>query len=554
MPSKNWRFPVTEKERAGVIREVVARVAGEKIALAAQSPDNALDNVINDVLYHEKQRAKIERTDEMKEELRFLTETARKFPDAGEEARKSMLESIIEHYADDVAGHFDPKVFAFTTRILPYGLEALFNAASPMTLLRNPRHFPDLQSRIIIRGDIALLKKLARRGALVITPTHASNLDSVVVGWALNEVGLPPVNYGAAKTLFSNPALSYFMNSLGAYKVDRRITHALYKEVLKTYSVVLIEQGRHSLYFPGGTRSRSGMVEKKLKLGLLGTAITAYVNNLIREAEKPNIYIVPLTINYPIALEGETLIDDYLQEIGKSRYIITDDEFSKPAKVLKLTTSLMAMDSSMALQFGRPLDVLGHEVDDEGVSMDARGRNIDLRGFFMDTRGGIVRNAERDVEYTRELGEALVRAFHRNTVVLSTHALAFTLFRMLLKSKPGADLYRLLRFEGEGMRIPVRDALSGLERLIARLLELETAGRIKLGGAIRPGECARETMYKALRFFSMYHTKPVVVRKGDYLEPMDLNLLYFYHNRLVGWDLETLFETTRITEKSAGSD
>jgi len=96
MPSKNWRYPVTEKERAGVIREVVARVAGEKIALAAQSPDHSLDNVINDVLYHEKQRAKIEKSDEVKKEVRFLTETARKFPDAGGEARKSMLESIIE--------------------------------------------------------------------------------------------------------------------------------------------------------------------------------------------------------------------------------------------------------------------------------------------------------------------------------------------------------------------------------------------------------------------------------------------------------------------------
>lgn len=541
MPSKNWRYPVTEKERAGVIREVVARVAGEKIALAAQSPDHSLDNVINDVLYHEKQRAKIERSDEIKEEVRFLTETARKFPGAGADERAKMLERIIEHYADDVAGHFDPKVFAFTTRILPYGLEGLFNAASPRMFLRNPRHYPDLQSRIIIRGDIALLKKLARRGALVITPTHSSNLDSVVVGWALNEAGLPPVNYGAAKTLFTNPVLSYFMNSLGAYKVDRRITHALYKDILKTYSTVLIEEGRHSLYFPGGTRSRPGMVEKKIKLGLLGTGITAYANNLIREAEKPDIYYVPLTINYPIVLEAETLIDDYLQEVGKSRYIITDDEFSKPAKVLKLTTSLMGMDSSMALQFGRPLDVLGHEVDDDGEPMDSKGRRVDLRGFFMDTRGRIVHDAARDTEYTRELGEALVRSFHRNTVVLSTHALAFTLFRMLLQSKPGADLYRLLRFEGEGAHIPVRDALGGLERLIARLLELEAAGRIKLGGAIRPGECARETMYKALRFFSMYHTKPVVVRKGDNLEPMDLNLLYFYHNRLAGWDLETLF-------------
>ena len=37
------------------------------------------------------------------------------------------------------------------------------------------------------------------------------------------------------------------------------------------------------------------------------------------------IYIVPVTINYRLVLEAETLIADYLAEAGKHRYIITDD-------------------------------------------------------------------------------------------------------------------------------------------------------------------------------------------------------------------------------------
>jgi glycerol-3-phosphate O-acyltransferase len=50
--------------------------------------------------------------------------------------------------------------------------------------------------------------------------------------------------------------------------------------VLKEYSTVLLEHGYHSLFFPGGTRSRSGGVERRLKLGLLGTALAAYQNHL----------------------------------------------------------------------------------------------------------------------------------------------------------------------------------------------------------------------------------------------------------------------------------
>ena len=98
------------------------------------------------------------------------------------------------------------------------------------------------------------------------------------------------------------------MRNLGAYRVDRRLRHVLYKDVLKTYSQVLIERGYHSLFFPGGTRSRSGRIEEKLKLGLLGSAMSAFAERVLRGDERP-IYLVPVTINYPLVLEGETLIE-----------------------------------------------------------------------------------------------------------------------------------------------------------------------------------------------------------------------------------------------------
>ena len=52
------------------------------------------------------------------------------------------------------------------------------------------------------------------------------------------------------------------MARLGAYNVDRRLRFDLYKEVLKTFSQVILENGLHSIFFPGGTRSRSGLIER----------------------------------------------------------------------------------------------------------------------------------------------------------------------------------------------------------------------------------------------------------------------------------------------------
>ena len=109
-----------------------------------------------------------------------------------------------------------------------------------------------------------------------------SNLDSVVFGFAIERAGLPPAVYGAGKNLFTNPVLSYFMHNLGAYRVDRRLRHSLYKDVLKTYSTVMLEHGYHSLFFPGGTRSRSGGGVRKLKLGLAGTGSEAFVRTTVK--------------------------------------------------------------------------------------------------------------------------------------------------------------------------------------------------------------------------------------------------------------------------------
>ncbi|MFH1537484.1 MAG: 1-acyl-sn-glycerol-3-phosphate acyltransferase [bacterium] len=542
MERHKWRYPVTESERGEIIGEVVRRVVDERVRAAEKSPEAAIEYVINDTLYFEKQRARNEgKTKEMQEEMKFLQSTTRRLTSATEEKKKKMLESIVGRCAEEIAGHFDPRVFAFSTRVLPLGLEAIFNAFSPTFFIRNFPNAPDLTSRIAIRGDIDHIRKVAERGTLIVVPSHSSNLDSVVVGWALHEAGLPPVNYGAGKNLFTNPLLSFFMNSLGAYKVDRKKKHALYKETLKIYSLVLLECGYHSLFFPGGARSRSGMVERKLKLGLLGTGITAYINNLVNKKEPAEIYIVPMTINYPIVLEAETLIDDYLKEVGKSRYIIEDDDSYKPFKAISFMTKLMGLESSMALQFAPPLDPFGNRVDEEGKSLGPRGRVIDIRRYVTNAAGEITHDAARDAEYTRELGASIADAFRRNIVALSTHALAFVLFEMLRAANPGVDLYRLLRFEGRGARLVTKDVLSSLEKLVSRLLELERAGKIQIGGAIRPGDCCREIMSEALRFFGMFHSRPAVVRKGDQLKLNDLNLLLYYHNRLVGWGLESLF-------------
>src|SRR5207249_4036340 len=118
--------------------------------------------------------------------------------------------------------------------------------------------------------------------------------------------------------------------------------------VLKTYSCVLLERGYHTLFFPGGTRSRSGGVERKLKLGLAGTGIEAFARSAERGRLQP-VFFVPATINYLLTLEAETLVDDFLQEEGKSRYIIDDDESTRLGRIAAFMQKLLKMDASCVI-------------------------------------------------------------------------------------------------------------------------------------------------------------------------------------------------------------
>ncbi len=220
------------------------------------------------------------------------------------------VRELSTRYASDVAGHFDPRVYGFATKAIAPLIGMMMSPLQTMRHLGGAFDLRALDGRVVVQGPIGTVRTLAEKGTLIFMPTHLSNLDSVVFGFALERAGLPPATYGAGKNLFTNPVLSFFMHNLGAYRVDRRLRHGLYKDVLKAYSCIVLEHGYHSLFFPGGTRSRSGGLERKLKLGLAGTGVEAMARTAAR-GEMRKVFFVPATINYLLTLEAETLIDDY---------------------------------------------------------------------------------------------------------------------------------------------------------------------------------------------------------------------------------------------------
>ena len=210
------------EDRERVTVEVACRVLGEKLALSEKGGPS-VDAWIHDTIYEEKKRLEREpRGPRRTEATARYDELKRRAIAASEQERKAILRGLIEEFTAEIAGNFDPRVYAAATSVVPTGLALLLNALSPRRILSQFPALPSLSTNVMIRGETETLKRLDQLGTVILCPTHGSNLDSIVVGWALHRLGLPPYIYGAGLNLFSNPVISFFMHNLGAYKVDRK--------------------------------------------------------------------------------------------------------------------------------------------------------------------------------------------------------------------------------------------------------------------------------------------------------------------------------------------
>ena len=521
-----------DKERA------LTLVTERATAVAVANADKVslpLDEVLAESIYHERRRLKGERDVKIKKaDTPFWDEMQSGLRGANDQRVQQMLRRIVRRYGEEIAGNFDERVYQAVTRAGPPALGLLLNAVSPKRLL-SKTHMPMLDDAAVVQGEVEHLRRLHELGTVILVPTHVSNMDSIIVGFSLYRMGLPPFVYGAGLNLFSNPLMGFFMHHLGAYTVDRKKKDPLYKEVLKNYAAVTLELGYHNIFFPGGTRCRSGAIEQRLKLGLLGTSVAAYVENLKRSASTPKVFIVPATLSFQLVLEAETLIDDFLKEEGKSRYIISDDEFSQPRRIFDFITQLFGLDSKIYMTISRGMDPFGNPVDDDGESLDPCGRHIDTSRYVL-RDGQPAHDPARDAEYTMEAGQRIADAYLRDNVVQATNVVARATLSALRKHNPRIDMVRLLRSGGRRDFLEMTEVYAETNKILAALKRLEAAGKVRLDPTTRVGS-AEDVVADGLKHFAIYHKQPAAERKGDLIIPADRQLLFYYQNRLEGYGL-----------------
>jgi glycerol-3-phosphate O-acyltransferase len=451
-----------------------------------------------------------------------------------------ILKRIVHRYSGEIAGNFKPSSYRFARGVIQFWFARLLNATRVKKFGAIFRNQYTLRDKIQIVGKVRQLRSLAKKGTIVMVPTHCSNLDSILIGWVIHALGLPAFIYGAGLNLFNIKIIAYFMNSLGAFKVDRRKKNLPYLETLKMYSGLAIEKGAHSLFFPGGTRSRSGSIEKMLKLGLLSTATEAQRNIYLKTpaGEEPRkIFVVPVTLNYHFVLEAPELIDDYLSVKGQDRYLPEEDKYGS-LQLIQFLFKFFTKGSNISVSIGRGLDIMGNYVDDEGNSLDTQGRIIDTRDYFI-SNGQITIDKQREDEYTRMLSQRIVAEYHKIHRTFASHLVAFVAFEMWQKKHPKLDLFGLLRLPEEELSLDYPEFRKTCKRVRKQIYRLKKEGKANHATHLK-GKIDLVISHGLENVGNFHLKRPLLMDKSGNIITKDLNTLYFYHNRLTGYDLEKL--------------
>jgi glycerol-3-phosphate O-acyltransferase len=197
-----------------------------------------------------------------------------------------------------------------------------------------------------IEVDVEGLEKVraaARKGPLIIVPSHKSHIDYLVLSYVFLERDLVPPLVAAGANLSFWP-LGFFFRRGGAFFLRRTFRgDKLYSAVFRAYVRKMLRESFNIEFFIEGGRSRTGKLLAP-KLGLLGMMVEAALDDDGAHARKAQV--VPISIGYEKVIEEKS----YAKELAGGEKKKEDVK-----GLLKATRVLGAQYGRLNIQFDDPL-------------------------------------------------------------------------------------------------------------------------------------------------------------------------------------------------------
>jgi len=192
------------------------------------------------------------------------------------------------------------------------------------------------------RAELEHAYGLAQRAPVVFLPSHKSNLDHLVLRWALYENGHPP-NHTAGGINMNFLPLGPLLRRSGVFFIRRTFRdNPIYKFVLGQYIDYLIEKRFPLEWYIEGGRSRSGKLLPP-RFGLLADVVDAY-----RRAKSEDVWLIPVSIAY-----------DQIQDVG---HYVTEQRGGPKEKegfawFLRMFRMLKRRYGDVYIRFGAPVSL-----------------------------------------------------------------------------------------------------------------------------------------------------------------------------------------------------
>ncbi len=458
-----------------------------------------------------------------------------------DEQCEALLRKIVNRYSEEITGDFKPDTYAFADRFLTWFFNRIFGSWLKGSVFNLMFRRDGLYKKLRLKGYVEEVRTLFNHGTVVVVPTHQSNLDSILVGFILGHImGLPAFSYGAGLNLYNYEILAYYMNRLGAYKLDRRKKNAIYHETLFTFLKLSVQKNVNNLFFPAGGRVRDGKIEQNLKLGLLSALIQAQKSNCEKSIDH-KIFVVPVVLNYHFVLEAHPLIVDHLAKTGKEKF--TNKKRSNGISFLQLIKyayGIFTRSSDFVLSIGKPLDVMGNEIGPGGISVDQEGKPLEICDYFK-LEGEFKPDFQRESVYAKRLGEAVAASYQKHSVVLSSHFMAYLAYQMLKKKHASDSVFSLISTGLTEFELSMDEILPAGIKLHAHLNAMASNQMIYVDDDLLL--TTEELIHAGVRKLGVFHLKkPLKWNKNDVLLCRDIKLLYYYANRLKGFGFEEVIK------------
>ncbi len=442
------------------------------------------------------------------------------------------LKKIIIRYAEEIFGDFKESTFKLMRVLLTYLFGRIFNGLLKGSLFGLFFKQKFLKNKLRIAGFHEETRELFSKGLVVLLPTHQSNLDSVILGYSIDyKMGLPAFAYGAGLNLYNYEIPAFYMSKLGAYKVDRRKKNYIYMSTLLSYSRYSMTQNVNSIFFPGGTRSRSGEIETNLKTGLMSTIIGAQFDKI--KENKGKIFIVPVILNYNSVLEARPLIYSYLKRMGQKDFMKNLKIRNRKNKSLGILISIYKIftkKSEFVLSFGSPMDVFGNHVDKEGNSYDFNGKLVDIADYFR-TQGELIEDTQRNSVYTNILSQKIADSYISNNVVFASTLVAKAGYDTFIETTKSKDIFDLMANSNEETHLELDKFKNSVSTILDNLRKLESNGKIILHEELDLD--IDKIVQTGLKNLGIFHKNKVLyLNKQNQIKTEDFGILYYYANRL----------------------